>query len=255
MERGNGGDDGNAKSSSPKDTKERSRRRKINASLILLLLMSILIIIILVSKNNASEEINSNNNSAALAENTGNEPIQEDLDEHDEDGNDNAFQDETSPPVVEEVDEIDGSTDGQESLAGGGGEEVVYTNIPEPDPSIAHVTPKNTNFMAGEDIRLWFSVGNESDPQRDDWIAIVGMYDDEYFAWQYTCNNDVTECRGRDEEPVSHGSVTFDEGIVVAGDTGSVWPLQPGIYQAILHRGDDLPYEILAMSTIPIIIE
>ena len=116
-------------------------------------------------------------------------------------------------------------------------------DLPEPDPSITHATPIKGIFEFGEDISVWFSVGDNTNPQSDDWVTIFPFgpnRNDENQSWLYTCN-DISVC----DDPIPRsGSVVFNE------DAAGTWPLPPGDYIATLYRGEEMPYEIMATSNV-----
>ena len=114
--------------------------------------------------------------------------------------------------------------------------------VPEPDPTSAHITTAQGTFEFGQDIQLWFSVGEDDAPQVDDWIAIYGL-DMYYFTYLYTCG---TPLPCSEDELTGNGYVVFNEKSVI--EVGSFWPLPPGLYEAYLYRGDLPPYETLAQS-------
>ena len=115
--------------------------------------------------------------------------------------------------------------------------------IIEPSTSFAHATPSKSSFDYGEDILVWFSVGNNTSPQDDDWITLFSLgtgQDSASMPWLYTCNQ-VSVCDG----PVPrNGSVVFNE------DAAGVWPQPPGDYRPFLYRGQEPPFQILASGPI-----
>ncbi len=122
------------------------------------------------------------------------------------------------------------------------------TAAPLPTSSPTECTPKISidDFCFAPDVDIEISVSN-CDAQDDDWVAIYPVdvvfdrnnlsSDSELWSWACGTQN----C----QEPVDQ--LTFSMGEIHT-DRKNQWPLEPGLYTAILARNTQEPYEAIAVS-------
>jgi hypothetical protein len=102
-------------------------------------------------------------------------------------------------------------------------------------------------YEYGDVIEAFFT---NSSPEQDDWIA---LYEDtdladatnlgQPSAWVWLCGTQHDQCK------VSYGGFSFGKDVQSHGKGAKSWPLDPGMYQAVLaRRNSGGPYASYASS-------
>jgi hypothetical protein len=110
----------------------------------------------------------------------------------------------------------------------------------EQQTAVAAVSTKNC-YDYGDVIDSYFT---NSSPQPDDWIALYADDDNNHnaednnnnnlvgnpSAWVWLCGTQDDQCK------VSYGSFSFGKNVQSHGQGAKSWPLDPGMYKAVLAR-------------------